>query len=161
LAGFFTGHSILIGSVLRKCGVHKSDVEDLRQQVWVIVLARLPTWVYDPGVGTLGGYIGKIAGRVARKHLRRQLARLDRALTTELESRLLDLGPGPSSECDIYLPLFGATPRRPFFWRAASPGCPMCQPRRAQGGLSVRTRAVPCEKGRFALTRMSTFRFET
>jgi len=97
---FFRDHTLLIGTVLKRCGAHKSDVEDLTQQVWVILLKRLPTWKYDPAIGTLSGYISKVACRVAGKHARRRPKGSDCYLTTEHISMLLDPGPGPPSECE-------------------------------------------------------------
>jgi DNA-directed RNA polymerase specialized sigma24 family protein len=61
----------------------------------------LPTWEYDPATGTVGAYIGKIAGREAGRHIRRRSKRAQGVFTAELESMLLDPGPGPLSEFEL------------------------------------------------------------
>jgi len=78
--------------------LRSGEVDDLVQHVWIVLLKRLPTWQYDPATGTVGGYIGKIAGREARRYVRRRAKRPSGVLTAEVQALLLDPGPGPLSE---------------------------------------------------------------
>jgi RNA polymerase sigma factor (sigma-70 family) len=95
---FFMSSTKLIRSVLRRCGVRASDVDDLEQQVWIALLRRLGKFETVLAAGGMGEYIRKSAGREASRHLRRRSRRPDGVLTAELESTLLDPGPGPQSE---------------------------------------------------------------
>jgi RNA polymerase sigma factor (sigma-70 family) len=95
---FYRTHVKLIRTVLKRRGVHESDVDDIQQQVWIAVVKRLRRFENDPSAGTVSGYVGAIAGYVAGRHVRRRLKRTESILTTELESTLLDPGPGALSE---------------------------------------------------------------
>jgi RNA polymerase sigma-70 factor, ECF subfamily len=101
---FHRAHTVLIRAVLKQCGLRHGDVDDLAQHVWIVLLRRLPTWEYDPTAGTVSGYIGKIAGREAGRHVRRRSKRAAGVFTAELESMLLDPGPGPLSEFELKEP---------------------------------------------------------
>jgi RNA polymerase sigma factor (sigma-70 family) len=101
---FHRAHTLLIRAVLKQCGLRHGDVDDLAQHVWIVLLKRLPTWEYDPANGTIGAYIGKIAGREAGRHVRRRSMRVQGVFTAELESMLLDPGPGPLSEFELKEP---------------------------------------------------------
>jgi RNA polymerase sigma factor (sigma-70 family) len=95
---FFRGHTNLIRCVLKRRGVHESDVDDVEQQVWIALVRRLGRFKNDIAAGTISEYFRRSAGREAARHIRRRSKRLDSALTAELESMLLDPGPGPLSE---------------------------------------------------------------
>jgi DNA-directed RNA polymerase specialized sigma24 family protein len=92
---FHRAHTILIRAVLKQSGLRSYEADDLVQQVWIVLLKRLPTWQFDPATGTLGGYIGTIAARLARRHVRRRAKRPIGIFTAEVESILLDPGHGP------------------------------------------------------------------
>jgi RNA polymerase sigma factor (sigma-70 family) len=68
------------------------------RSAWIVLLRRLPRLEYDPAAGTLGGYVGKIAGREAARHVRRRSRHPDDRLTAELVSALFDPNPTPVSE---------------------------------------------------------------
>ena len=84
--------------MLKKGGVHESDIDDLEQQVWIVALEA-------PGQ-TLKKTLRPTPVRVTSA--RSQAVRppgtsaadqgVDSVLTAELESTLLDPGPGPFSE---------------------------------------------------------------
>jgi RNA polymerase sigma-70 factor, ECF subfamily len=95
---FHRAHTVVIRAVLRRIGLRSGEVDDLLQQVWIVLLKRLPTWRYDPATGTVSGYVGKIAGREARRYIQRRARRPSGVLTAELQAMLLDPGPGPLSQ---------------------------------------------------------------
>jgi RNA polymerase sigma factor (sigma-70 family) len=94
----FEAHTKLIRSVMKRRGVQASDLDDLEQQVWIALLRRLAKSEKVFAAGDMSEYIRKCAGREAARHLRRQSKRTDNVLTADLESTLLDPGPGPLSE---------------------------------------------------------------
>jgi RNA polymerase sigma factor (sigma-70 family) len=95
---FHRAHTVLIRAVLKRSGLRSGEADDLMQQVWIVLLKRLPTWQFDPATGTLEGYIGKIAARLARRHVRRRQKRPSGVFTAALESMLTDPGHGPLAE---------------------------------------------------------------
>ena len=97
---FFKAHTKLIRSVLRRFGAASDDVDDLEQQVWIVLVKRLGKLEGEVGADTIDGYVSKVAGREATRHRRRRSKRCDSELTAELESTLLDPGPGPLSQCE-------------------------------------------------------------
>ena len=98
---FYKTHTKLIRSVLKRRGVHASDIDDLEQQVWIALLKRLGKSKNDIAADTISEYIRMSAGREAARHLRRRSKRTDTILTAELESALLDPAPGRSfSACE-------------------------------------------------------------
>jgi RNA polymerase sigma factor (sigma-70 family) len=94
----FRSHTKLIRFVLKRRGVHESDVDDLEQQVWIALLKRLGKFEKVFAAGDMSEYIRKSAGREAARHLRRWSKRTDTLLTADVKSALLDPARGPLSE---------------------------------------------------------------
>ena len=69
---FHRAQTVLIRAALKRSRLRSGEADDLLQQVWVVLLKRLPKWQFDPATGTLGAYVGKIAARLARRHVRRR-----------------------------------------------------------------------------------------
>ena len=61
------------------------------------MIERLPTFPFDPELGTLGSWVRAIAHRQARGHVRRRARHREEALTQELAATLLDPDMEPSA----------------------------------------------------------------
>ena len=73
-------------------------VDDVVQEVWIMLIRKLPRWVFDPALGTIGSWVAKIAKRVATKRARRNSRRRAEALNETVAATLVDLELGPDAE---------------------------------------------------------------
>ncbi len=93
---FCTIENRKILAIIRRSDECKLDAEDLAQRVWCIVAERLPTFPFDPALGTLGSWVRAIARRQAGGHVRRRARHREETLTQELAATLVDPDAGPS-----------------------------------------------------------------
>jgi len=97
---FFVIHEPLIRKVIKHCADCHEDLEDLAQEVWRILVLKLPKLNYDPDRGPLRAWVIVVARRAARREARRlSRTRVD-ALTPELAEVLLDPGMDPITRCE-------------------------------------------------------------
>jgi RNA polymerase sigma factor (sigma-70 family) len=97
-AAFYDAHARMIPNVMRRCGTRESNIHDLTQHVWLILLNRLVKFNFDPDLGTVEGYIDTITSHEAGRHRRRASKSRDVTLTTELVAELLDPQVGPVNQ---------------------------------------------------------------
>ena len=38
-------------------------IDDVAQDVWIVLIRKLPRWVFDPGLGSIAAWVTKIAHR--------------------------------------------------------------------------------------------------
>ena len=76
-------------------------IDDLRQEVWLVVVRKLPTPEGpDPALGTVGQWVAGIGRYIAAKHAHRRSHRQAEPLTDELAELLLDAVTDPSAACE-------------------------------------------------------------
>ena len=75
-----------------------NETDDLVQDVWVLVMGKLPKWDFDPARGTFDGWVAAIAAHEAWRRARRRSKRRIVSLNSNLGSDLLDAEPGPDAE---------------------------------------------------------------
>jgi RNA polymerase sigma factor (sigma-70 family) len=90
----------LIDRLVRRARVPREAIDDLRQDVWVEVLAGLPEFCLDPDHGTPEAWIGSIVAREAWRYVRRRSRHRERPLPSELAAELFDHELGPKAELE-------------------------------------------------------------
>lgn len=89
-----------ITRILRQYEHHWDVVEDLRQDVWLSVVRRLPAAKGpDPARGTVRQWVLGIAMRTAKNHGRRPWYQRAEPLSAGLVAAMLDLAGDPSTAC--------------------------------------------------------------
>ena len=73
-------------------------IDDVTQDVWIIVIRRLPKWVFDPTLGAIGAWVAKIASRLAARRARRHSRTQTGSLSAPDADTLADPEPGPDAE---------------------------------------------------------------
>ena len=73
-------------------------IDDVTQDVWIIVIRRLPKWVFDPTLGAIGAWVAKIASRLAARRPRRHSRTQTGSLSAPDAETLADPEPGPDAE---------------------------------------------------------------
>jgi RNA polymerase sigma factor (sigma-70 family) len=73
-------------------------IDDVTQDVWIIVIRRLPKWVFDPALGAIGAWVAKIASRLAARRARRHSRPQPGSLGASNAETLADPEPGPDAE---------------------------------------------------------------
>jgi RNA polymerase sigma factor (sigma-70 family) len=66
-----------------------NGADDVAQDVWVLVIKKIGTWVCDPALGSLHGWIASIASHEAWKHARRRAVTQEQAVDFSLLAELL------------------------------------------------------------------------
>jgi len=97
---FFLIHDPLIRGAIRKCHGRWEEVDDLDQEVWIILIRRLPKLAFDPARGTLREWVLAIARKHAAWSAARHSRRRDETLTAERIAALLDPDSDPVAECE-------------------------------------------------------------
>jgi RNA polymerase sigma factor (sigma-70 family) len=92
---FFATYDQIIRVCIRV--LHRSShvVDDLAQDVWIIVIRKLPTWTFDPGIGAIGAWVAKIARRLSAKRACRHSSPQPGSLSETNTDSLVDREPGP------------------------------------------------------------------
>jgi RNA polymerase sigma factor (sigma-70 family) len=88
----------IIHGTLRGWRIGCEDIEDIEQEVWKILVRRLPELHIDPERGTLRAWIGTVTRRLATRYIRREHAHENEELSDELVATMLDPHPGPDEE---------------------------------------------------------------
>ena len=97
---FYELYDSLIRAALQQEHPLQSDIDDLDQDVWCILVRRLPTLLVDPALGTLRAWVKGIARKHAHFDACRRAWHNDEVLTPELVATLLDPTEGPGSTFD-------------------------------------------------------------
>jgi RNA polymerase sigma factor (sigma-70 family) len=98
--GFFQNHESCVWNVIKDCTAIRGDDEDLFQEVWRVLVLKLPKLQYDPNRGPLRAWVIVVARRAARREARRLSRMRVDALTPELAEVLLDPGIDPITRCE-------------------------------------------------------------
>ena len=97
---FYQTHDPIIRTVVKHGNISASDVDDLAQEIWVLLIRRLPRLTFDPDRGTLHAWVAAVARHHVGRHARRRSRQNLEALTPELASVLLDGTTGPITELE-------------------------------------------------------------
>jgi RNA polymerase sigma factor (sigma-70 family) len=73
-------------------------VDDLTQEVWAVLVGGLQKLRLDPDLGSVTGWVVKIANDMAKKHARRIGTFRADSLSLDAADKLLDREPGPDVE---------------------------------------------------------------
>jgi RNA polymerase sigma factor (sigma-70 family) len=96
--GLVTACNPVLIRIFSACEEHWDVIDDLRQEVWLVVVRKLPTPEGpDPALGTLSQWVVGIARYIAAKHAQRRSRRQAEPLTDELAELLLDAVSDPST----------------------------------------------------------------
>ena len=77
---FFQIHDPLIRSTVKRRDISDSDLDDLVQDIWAILIKRLPKLELDPSRGTLHGWVISVTRHHASRYNRRRMRRRHEAL---------------------------------------------------------------------------------
>jgi RNA polymerase sigma factor (sigma-70 family) len=96
---YFTYDLVIRGSVGK---LHKAlhVIDDVAQDVWIVLIRKLPKWVFDPGLGSIGAWVMKIAHRLAVKRVRRHAREQAEPLGGTGADKMADPEPGPDVELE-------------------------------------------------------------
>ena len=92
---FFVRYDPIIRAGVRRIHTPLYVIDDETQDVWVLLIRKLPRWGYDPILGEIGAWVAKIARRLAAKHARRHARPHAAPLTATDADMLVDSEPGP------------------------------------------------------------------
>lgn len=83
-------------------GVRPCDVEELEQEVWAVVLLRLPIWRYDPVRGQFRTWLYQVVRNKVADHVRRRARHPLKRLPAESShtAELRSFEPDPAAECE-------------------------------------------------------------
>ncbi len=97
---FYHVHGSLIGNLIKNCADRPEDVDDIFQEVWLVLIEKLPKLRYDPKRGSLRAWVIVVARCAALREARRQRRYRADALTPGLAAVLIDPGPDPAPELE-------------------------------------------------------------
>jgi RNA polymerase sigma factor (sigma-70 family) len=97
---FFQAHDLMVRSIVKHGGMSQSDLDDLVQEIWLLLVRRLPKLSLDPARGTLHAWVAAVARHQAGRHARRRSRHHQDVLDPELASALLDLAHNPVTEME-------------------------------------------------------------
>ena len=117
---FYQIHDPVIRAIVKHRTVSASDRDDLAQEIWALLIRRLPGLILDPDRGTLRAWIAAVARHHAGRHARRQSRRRHEVLTLELASFVLDPAASPVAE------MKRASSVRPLFRRSSRSSAKPC-----------------------------------
>jgi RNA polymerase sigma factor (sigma-70 family) len=84
--------------IFSACEDHWDVIDDLRQEVWLVVVRKLPTSEGpDPALGTVGQWVAGIAKYIAARHAHHRSHGRTEPLTDELAKLLVDVASDPSA----------------------------------------------------------------
>jgi RNA polymerase sigma factor (sigma-70 family) len=87
---FFSLEDHIIRAIARRGDVSQSDVDDVAQEVWALLVRRLPTFRLDPARGSLNAWVAAVARHLVGRHERRRKMRRDAFLALELAADFVD-----------------------------------------------------------------------
>jgi RNA polymerase sigma factor (sigma-70 family) len=90
-----------IRGALRGARLRPNEVADAEQDVWIVVLRKLPKLQYDPHRAPFAAWVRAIAERLARKRVRRWRFPPVRPLGERHADTLVDREPGPVIELEL------------------------------------------------------------
>ena len=110
---FFVTYDPTIRVTIRRLHKALDVVDDVTQDVWVVLVHKLPKWKFDPMIGSIGAWVTKIAQRLAVKRARRHARQQAGSLSKAHDDTLVDAEPGPDIEFEWMQEheLFGALVR--------------------------------------------------
>ncbi len=88
---FYQVYDPIIRGLARRSSRHGADFEDSVQEVWRVILVRLPSLRHDPGRGRLRAWLEVVARR----------ALIDQARRRRRAARIDLLGEGRADDCDL------------------------------------------------------------
>jgi RNA polymerase sigma factor (sigma-70 family) len=94
---FFQVHDLLIRSIVRQGDISQSDVDDVVQEIWALLVRRLPKLDLEPARGTLHAWVAAVARHHAGRHARRLSRRCHEDLTPDLIAILFDPALSPAA----------------------------------------------------------------
>ena len=89
----------MIRSYLGRIGVVAKDRDGLTQEVFCLIVRRIPTFVYDPHKGRFRGWLRKVTLNLARRYFTRAARQVAAGGGTERQ-KLLELLPDPDAGLD-------------------------------------------------------------
>jgi len=95
---FYNIHDPIIRKRIRRMDFAWNVIDDLSQDVWAILMKRLPKFRLGADLGSVAGWVGRIADIVARKHARRRSKFALGSLSPEMANELPDPGRWPDIE---------------------------------------------------------------
>lgn len=95
---FFVTYDPIIRASIRRIHTAQDIVDDCAQDVWVLLIRKLPRWKYDPVWAPIGAWVTKIALRLATKRARRRARPGAESLGEAHAGTLVDPEPGPDIE---------------------------------------------------------------
>jgi RNA polymerase sigma factor (sigma-70 family) len=85
----------IIRAKMRRVHDPRHEIDDLVQDVWVLLLRKLPDLEFDPLRAPITAWVSTIAERHARKRARRRWNPFERSLNETRADTLVDPGPSP------------------------------------------------------------------
>jgi RNA polymerase sigma factor (sigma-70 family) len=100
-ADFYAFHDCAIRAIVSRVAESQADVDDLAQEVWKLLVLKLPKLRLNPDRGSLQAWIAALARRRARRFARRWTRHRGEVLTPELASELFDRTLDPLTAMDL------------------------------------------------------------
>jgi RNA polymerase sigma factor (sigma-70 family) len=97
---FYQIYDPVIRMIVKRWIVSESDRDDLVQEIWALLIRRLPRLNLEPARGTLCAWVAAVARHHAGRHARRGSRRRHEPLTPELASVLVDPATSPVIELE-------------------------------------------------------------
>jgi RNA polymerase sigma factor (sigma-70 family) len=95
---FFFTYDPIIRAGARRIHTPQYIIDDITQDVWILLIRKLPRWRYDPVQGAIGAWVTKTARMVATKNARRRAKPQADCLSALHADTLIDPEPGPDDE---------------------------------------------------------------
>jgi RNA polymerase sigma factor (sigma-70 family) len=95
---FFVTYDVVVRATIRKLHKALDIIDDVAQDVWIILIRKLPKLKFDPVLGSIAAWVAKIAQRLATKRARRHSRQQHGSLSAERGNSLVDPEPGPDME---------------------------------------------------------------
>ena len=95
---FFPGSRSSDRSIVRQTDISQNDVDDAAQEIWALLVRRLPNLTLEPDRGTLHAWVAAVARQPQRRRARSAtVAARHEGLTPELIAVLLDPAMSPAA----------------------------------------------------------------
>jgi RNA polymerase sigma factor (sigma-70 family) len=95
---FFVTYDVVIRVCVKRIHTAVHVIDDVAQDVWMVLIRRLPRWKFDPAIASIGAWVTKIAQRLAARRARRGSTRRGGLLSGTQADTLVDPEPGPDAE---------------------------------------------------------------
>jgi DNA-directed RNA polymerase specialized sigma24 family protein len=66
---FFVRYDPIIRAGVRRIHTPLHVIDDITQEVWILLIRKLPRWKYDPAQAAIGSWVARIAGGSPRSML--------------------------------------------------------------------------------------------